>query len=506
MKVFFSRKNTSERKRRASRGFSLMEMLVVIAIIAILVGIAFLAASGLIASMRQNKLDTIAQDIYVAAQDRLTEMYTDNRADAVSYEKLEADGGSTAGMVLLKADDTLCKPKDWDSTIPYAGLNALYNKDAAAAAVLLPKGALSAEVEDNHWIVEYNPEYGYIYGVFYSEKGFDPADISNWYSSNTANKYRVFADRKGSGVGYYGGVGVLGGKVVMTNTSLNVSVNIINAEELKADISVKIPTEFKDRPVRLTMTFTGEQSGVVRERTVVKTYLDGYFNRTYSLVMDSFNKSGGKSQQFGSQDLFDGMFPGENVTMVVDAELGTAGLGTFTPDPALDTARTTAVFNSLFQSVGGTTAYVSAGRHLQNLNNLSQTGLSSVEITNVVQTGNIDFKNTTPDVVDDAIYWWAETYPDRTFEPINNSRIVSVLGSGKDEQQQYQQHLSFGDFGGHDYHMVPSSLSGWYNLLPEGQKYTGRETTCRDWTKFYPAPAPAPARSCALPSAPGASR
>ena len=157
MKVFFSRKNTSEGKRRASRGFSLMEMLVVIAIIAILVGIAFLAASGLIASMRQNKLDTIAQDIYVAAQDRLTEMYTDNRADAVSYEKLKADGGSTAGMFLLKADDTLHKPKDWDSTIPYAGLNALYNKDAAAAAVLLPKGALSAEVEDNHWIVEYNP-------------------------------------------------------------------------------------------------------------------------------------------------------------------------------------------------------------------------------------------------------------------------------------------------------------------------------------------------------------
>ena len=435
MKVFFSRKNTSERKHRASRGFSLMEMLVVIAIIAILVGIAFLAASGLIASMRQNKLDTIAQDIYVAAQDRLTEMYTDNRADAVSYEKLEADGGSTAGMFLLKADDTLCKPKDWDSTIPYAGLNALYNKDAAAAAVLLPKGALSAEVEDNHWIVEYNPEYGYIYGVFYSEKGFDPADISSWYSSNTANKYRVLADRKGSGVGYYGGVGVLGGKVAMTNTSLNISVNIINAEELKAEVSVKIPTEFKDRVVRLTMTFTGEQSGEVQTYEVTMNSLQGYFTRTHTLVMDSFNtKSGGKSQQFGQLDLFQGMYPGENVTMEVFAELGSIGIGGFAPDAALDNARTTAVFNSLFQSVEGTTAYVSAGRHLQNLNNLPESRLSGVEITDVIQTANIDFKNTTPDVVDDAIYWWAETYPDRTFEPINNSRIVSVLGSGKDEQ------------------------------------------------------------------------
>lgn len=435
MKVFFSRKNTSERKHRASRGFSLMEMLVVIAIIAILVGIAFLAASGLIASMRQNKLDTIAQDIYVAAQDRLTEMYTDNRADAVSYEKLEADGGSTAGMFLLKADDTLCKPKDWDSTIPYAGLNALYNKDAAAAAVLLPKGALSAEVEDNHWIVEYNPEYGYIYGVFYSEKGFDPANISSWYSSNTANKYRVFADRKGSGVGYYGGVGVLGGKVAMTNTSLNVSVNIINAEELRADISVKVPTEFKDRPVRLTLTFTGAQSGVTTDKQIVMTSTDyGYFNRSVEVLMDSFN---GNSQRFGEQELFRGMYPGENVTMEVFAEMGAQGAGAFAADTALDTARADGVFNSLFASYDPETqtATVTAGRHLQNLDDATVD--SRVDVFYVVQTANIDFKTETEDVEKDEIYWWAESYGERAFTPVTNSEIISMVASGKDGDENY---------------------------------------------------------------------
>lgn len=438
MKVFFSRKNTSEGKRRASRGFTLTEMLVVIAIIAILVGIAFLAASGLIASMRQNKLDTIAQDIYVAAQDRLTEMYTDNRADAVSYEKLEADGGSTAGMFLLKADDTLCKPKDWDSTIPYAGLNALYNKDAAAAAVLLPKGALSAEVEDNHWIVEYNPEYGYIYGVFYSEKGFDPAEISSWYSSNTANKYRVFADRKGSGVGYYGGVGVLGGKVAMTNTSLNVSVNIINAEELRADISVKVPTEFKDRPVRLTLTFTGAQSGKVNVKQIVMTAMDyGYFNRSYELMMDSFNPKSGKSQQFGQLELFQGMYPGENVTMEVFAEMGAQGAGAFAADTALDTARADGVFNSLFASYDPETqtATVTAGRHLQNLDDATVD--SRVDVFYVVQTANIDFKTETEDVADDEIYWWAESYGERAFTPVTNSEIISMAASGKDGDENY---------------------------------------------------------------------
>ena len=437
MRVFRKTENKPERKDRAARGYTLMEMLVVIAIIVVLIGIVAIAASSIISSMKQNKLDTIAQDIYVAAQDRLTEMYTDNRADEVDIEKRTAKGDSTAGMYLLKAEDTTVKPKDWDNTNTYAGLNAMNNTEAAAASVLLPAGSLSAEVEANHWIIEYNPEYGYVYGVYYSEKGFTPAQIDTWYTSGTANKYRVFADRKGSGVGYYGGTGVLGGKVVMTNTALNVSVNIINAEELKADISVKIPTQFKDRLLRLTMTFTGERSGTVTKKEVVLDAMNyGYFNRTYPITMDSFNMKSGKSQQFGQQELFQGMHPGENVTVEVFAELGEQGSGTFAPDAALDTARTTAVFNSLFHSVDTetSTAYVSAGRHLQNLNNLSASGIQSVEITNVVQVGNIDFKNTTDDVVDDTAFWWAETYPGRTFEPINNNRIVSMLGSGKDEE------------------------------------------------------------------------
>lgn len=410
-------------------GFTLAELLAVIAIIAVLVGLASIAASSLLAALRQNKLDTIAQDIYVTAQNRLTEMYTDNRADQISVAQLTKTGGSTAGLYTMAVDNGAVKPSDWEPTITYAGLDAMYNKQAPAADILLPEGALQPEVAGNHWIIEYNADYGYIYAVYYSEDAFAPADVAQWHTGGKANTYRDYAGRKGSGVGYYGGGGVLGGKVAMTATSLNVSIKMINAEELKAELTVIVPTEYKDRPVRLSFTFEGETSGNVSNSSTVLYSTDGFFTRQYTMVMDSFNSSGTKSLQFGNQQLFNDMYPGENVTMRVKAELGIQA-GSFSPDTGLDTADATVSFNSLFQSLDTETgtASISAGRHLQNLNHISP----DLTIPHVVQTGSIDFKGTTPDNDDDKVFWWAETYPGRAFEPITKSDLRTFTGSSPD--------------------------------------------------------------------------
>ena len=417
------------RRRRASMGFTLAELLAVIAIIAVLVGLASIAASSLLAALRQNKLDTIAQDIYVTAQNRLTEMYTDNRADQISVAQLTKTGGSTAGLYTMAVDNGAVKPSDWEPKITYAGLDAMYNKQAPAADILLPEGALQPEVAGNHWIIEYNADYGYIYAVYYSEDAFAPADVAQWHTGGKANTYRDYAGRKGSGVGYYGGGGVLGGKVAMTATSLNVSIKMINAEELKAELTVIVPTEYKDRPVRLSFTFEGETSGNVSNSSTVLYSTDGFFTRQYTMVMDSFNSSGTKSLQFGYQQLFKDMYPGENVTMRVKAELGIQA-GSFSPDTGLDTADATVSFNSLFQSLDTQTgtASISAGRHLQNLNYISP----DLTIPHVVQTGSIDFKGTTPDNDDDKVFWWAETYPGRAFEPITKSDLRTFTGSSPD--------------------------------------------------------------------------
>ena len=130
-------------RERRRKGFTLAEVLVVIAIIVVLLCVTFIAASGIIASMKQNKLDTIAQDIYVAAQDRLTEMYTDTRSDYLDYDLILQEGNITDGMFKLAEDNLSVKPNDWDTSIQYVGLNAFYNKTAAAvSAILLPEGSL----------------------------------------------------------------------------------------------------------------------------------------------------------------------------------------------------------------------------------------------------------------------------------------------------------------------------------------------------------------------------
>lgn len=409
------------------RGFTLAEVLIAVAVLVVLLGVIFLAASGLIASMQQNKLDTVAQDIYVTAQERLAQVYTDARLEALVAQN--ADGTTKPGMLVLNE-----KPADWDQVneqVPYpdSGLTVYENQTATeAASVLLPAGALSAEVEANHYMIEYSPDYGYIYGVFYSEKGFEPEDMTQWYAAH-GNAYREYTRRKGSGVGYYGGEGVEGGKVKMTATSMTVSVDVMNAEELTASIHVRIPAEYKERNARLTVTLVGETSGVEYQLpTKVLDTTAGYFNRAYDLTLDSLRSENTSFRHLAGTS---GLLPGENITMSVKAELGAAGNGLFTPDPTLDNASGEAQFNSLFQDVDMDTgtAYISSGRHLENLGNVS----ANLNLFHAVQTGNIDFENTTPEDGEDTLFWWAETYGERAFTPIVNSRLQSYTGSAVDD-------------------------------------------------------------------------
>ena len=59
-------------RKNNNRGFTMAEMLVVIAIIGVLAAVAFIAVQNHQRSMAQLERDTIAKEIYFAAQNHLT--------------------------------------------------------------------------------------------------------------------------------------------------------------------------------------------------------------------------------------------------------------------------------------------------------------------------------------------------------------------------------------------------------------------------------------------------
>ncbi|MCQ2405630.1 MAG: InlB B-repeat-containing protein [Oscillospiraceae bacterium] len=444
------------------KGFTLLETLGALVIVVILLGVAFLAGSNMISGMRQKKLDTIAQNIYVTAQERMTGLFLEGCAVELDYEPLDP------GMALVSA-----RPSDWDlnanpdaSGVAFTSLTALGNDISKAAAErLLPEGSLHREVYDNHWIIEYNPEYGYIYGVFYSEKPFASEDggldsLSDWYPK-AADYYRSsFEARKAAGIGYYGGIGVVAGKVVMSATSLNVTLNIINAEELRANIAVKVPAEYKEKLVRVVLSFREKNAGPDGGGAEYTYNLDlpttgsrvyGYYNREETVVLDSLADENGKYEFWDRKpanvnNFLGKMTAGADISLTATAYLSTE-VSSYREDTECDTAEAMAEFNSLFEKLEGTTAYVSYGRHLQNLNSVNKPG--AVSITNAVQTANIDFRSTSDDfdgskykknvISSYDVTYWAEAYydstdasaPFRKFIPINGVGLLSYDGGSR---------------------------------------------------------------------------
>ena len=66
------------RKKCENKGFSLAEMMMAVAIIGILAGVSFISVASYLRSMALLERDGIAKEIYVAAQNHLTMLESQN--------------------------------------------------------------------------------------------------------------------------------------------------------------------------------------------------------------------------------------------------------------------------------------------------------------------------------------------------------------------------------------------------------------------------------------------
>lgn len=165
-----------------SKGFTLGELLVVLALITILAGLSVPAVFHIQRSLRQTELDARAEIIYMAVQNRMMQLY--------------ASGNNH----ILEQEQTY-----------------YLRKGTELADKIVTDGVLEAELlgDDVHWVIELIP---YIYGenqqdevglvsasvnaVYYSEKDTDVSlEPDPMFDSYRSKRERLSG---GAQIGYYG--------------------------------------------------------------------------------------------------------------------------------------------------------------------------------------------------------------------------------------------------------------------------------------------------------------
>ena len=372
---------TERKLQRNRRGFTLTEVLLALAILIILLALAMDPISRHQRNIRQSELDSKAETIYLAAQNRLSQLQASGRSD--EYGK---DRATALNNIPWDAE----QDKYTTSTLYYV-TSAAKSNDTSAAGSILPREQVEAELWDANWVIEYDPGSGSVYAVFYSEKPMQ-------YSFDAFNPLRS-RDRRvqeGATVGYYGGDSVQS----EDTGKLTPKMEIINKERLLLKVTCDTPRD----PLHFYVTVTDAQGHSTGRMELTGSEVNVSY-RTYTVTMVLDDLTEGK--RFSQQRRFRQLTPGSDLTLKVEVE---------SDSRLVDSVTGKLTTNSLFAEVrdGGTTAVVTYARHLQNLDEGS--GLPTA-ITRALQEQDIQFVNTG---MDDG---WDSCYPGRRFTPIYNENL-----------------------------------------------------------------------------------
>ena len=399
----FSRdmKNLKNR-RKGKAGFTMSELLIVVAIVIVLLAVAVLSLVAIQKNLRQKELDSKAEILYVAAQNRMSELRAGGYESLYQYDENKDNGVAKVGLIPLDAPEEDAEDAITKDTLCYV-VSANRVEVGKAAASVLPESSVDAELWNNHWVIEYDPESGSVYGAFYSDEEITSGDVSTTLPTYL-NRMRVRQTRlhNGAKIGYYGGARVISG----TTDTLKPDISIDNREKLTA-------TFYCNNPYADELTFNIKVSDGQNEYVKVVKYseLRQLNSKTwyYTWVMDSLESE--KTRFYNQTD--HKLACGTDITVTLSVESQNANV-----DGKSYTRKT----NSLFRYAEGTpagTALIAYGRHLQNLDVASYV---SDTITGAVQVSDLSFADDTADNED-----WYSFYGD-TFTPITNKNLKSYDG------------------------------------------------------------------------------
>lgn len=333
----------SRARMRISQGFTMVETVVVVALLAILAGFAFVNVAQHLKNMYQMELDQTAKEIYVAAQNHLTVAESTGQLKGKKGKDLGESAVGTYVLFIPGAPRNI-ESDIWPTMLPYGSIDETVR--LGGSYVIRYKYTENKGSSDSATVMDVfyaNPNGSSVsfgqYGHTFSDEEVSTlfSETSNYTNNDDTGKTaRHNYGDDGDVIGYYGGENPPDAKDAPDVPLIQVK----NAEKLQ--VVIKNGSKFQSsgtKEYKLELYVTGATSGIqygpinIKESTPRFDNTTGEYEYTYDL--DSITDAGGHFKE-----KFPQLIAGEDIRLQVFA------MRTDTVAPITKSARVTT--NSLF--------------------------------------------------------------------------------------------------------------------------------------------------------------